>query len=122
VLYYRVLAGPVRDSASAAMLMDTLVAKRHKTGSSDWDIRSTPFTFLLDEFPTREAAEARMNELRELDIPSYIVEMPYTVGPPRYRLYSGAYSGPAEADVMRQLLRNTGLADTLVLRTGRITS
>jgi hypothetical protein len=63
-----------------------------------------------------------MNELHGLDIPSYIVEIPYTVGPPRYRLYSGAYSGPAEADVMRQLLRNTGLADTLVLRTGRISS
>ena len=122
VLYYRVLAGPVRDSASAAMLMDSLVARRHKTGSSAWDIRSTPFTFLLDEFATRDSAAARMAELRGLDIPAYIVEIPYTSGPARYRLYSGAYSGPAEADVMRQLLRNTGLADTLVLRTGRTSS
>jgi hypothetical protein len=122
VLYYRVLAGPVRDSASAAVLMDSLVARGHKTGSSEWDIRSTPYTFLLDEFATRDSAAARMNELRGLDIPAYVVEIPYTSGPPRYRLYSGAYSGPAEADVMRQLLRNTGLADTLVLRTGRTSS
>jgi cell division septation protein DedD len=121
-LYYRVLAGPVRDSAAAAVLMDSLVARRHKTGSSEWDIRSTPYTFLLDEFATRDSAEARMSELRGLDIPAYVVEIPYTAGPSRYRLYSGAYSGPAEAELMRQLLRNTGLADTLVLRTGRTSS
>jgi hypothetical protein len=122
VLHYRVLAGPVRDSAAAAVVMDSLVARGHKAGSSEWDIRSTPYTFLLDEFAVRDSAAARMNELRQLDIPSYIVEIPYSVGSPRYRLYSGAYSGPAEADVMRQLLQNIGLADTLVLRTGRTRS
>jgi hypothetical protein len=60
-----------------------------------------------------------MAQLSQLDIPSYVIEVPYTNGPPRYFLYSGAYSGAAEADVMRQLLRSAGLADTLVERTGR---
>jgi cell division septation protein DedD len=118
-IYYRVMAGPLRDSATAAAVMDTLIAHREKTGSSAYDIRSTPLTFLLGEFATREQAEARGDELRPLGIPSYTVELPYSAGPPTYRLYSGAYSGPAEADVMRQLLQSTGLADSLVLRTGR---
>jgi hypothetical protein len=118
-LYYRVMAGPLADSVTAAAALDTLVAHREKTGSNVYDIRSTPLTFLLGEFATREEAEARSAELAPLGIPSYVVELPYSAGPPRYRLYSGAYSGPAEADVMRQLLQSTGLADSLVLRTGR---
>jgi hypothetical protein len=118
VLNYRVMAGPVSDSATAVAILDTLLAKGHKMGSSEYDVRNTPLTFLLDEFETREQAAERMRELRRLDIPSYVVEVPYTSGPPRFRLYSGAYAGPAEADVMRQFLQNVGLADTLVLRTG----
>jgi hypothetical protein len=118
-LFYRVMAGPVRDSTTAAAVMDTLVARGEKTGRSEYDIRSTPLAFLLGEFGTREEATRRMSELLQLQIPSYVVEMPFTVGPSRYRLYSGAYAGPAEADVMRQLLQNTGLPDSLVLRTGR---
>src|SRR5690606_34010165 len=101
-------------SASAATIMDSLIAKGHKAGGSEWDIRSTPLSFLLGEFPTREAATRRMDELRRLGIPSYVIEMPYSSGPSRFRLYSGAYTGPAEADVMRQFLQNVGLADTLV--------
>jgi hypothetical protein len=118
-LYYRIMAGPVRDSATAASVMASLISKGHKTGGSEWDIRATPYAFLLGEYELREQADQRMAQLSQLDIPSYVIEVPYTNGPPRYFLYSGAYSGAAEADVMRQLLRSAGLADTLVERTGR---
>ncbi|MGH7555810.1 MAG: SPOR domain-containing protein, partial [Longimicrobiales bacterium] len=118
-LYYRVMAGPVTDSTAAANVMESLIRRGHKTGGSDWDIRATPYAFRLGEYELREQAEQRMKELQQLDIPSYVLEVPFTNGPPRYYLYSGAYSGPAEADVMRKLLRSAGLNETLVERTGR---
>jgi hypothetical protein len=118
-LYYRVMAGPVMDSTAAAQVMASLIRRGHKTGGSDWDIRATPYAFRLGEYELREQAEQRMKELQQLDIPSYVLEVPFTNGPPRYYLYSGAYSGPAEADVMRKLLRSAGLNETLVERTGR---
>lgn len=121
-LYYRVMAGPVGDSADAASVMQRLIARGLKTGGTEWDIRATPYAFLLGEYELREQAEQRAEQIHTLNIPAYVIEVPYTNGPPRYYLYAGAYSGAAEAEVMRQLLRNAGLATNLVERTGRSSS
>jgi hypothetical protein len=118
-LYYRVMAGPVQDSTTAASVMQNLIRRGLKSAGTEYDIRATPYAFLLGEYELREQAQQRMLQLRPLGIPSYIIEVPYTKGPPRYYLYSGAYAGAAEADVMRQMLRSAGLPDTLVERTGR---
>lgn len=115
---YRILAGPVRDSASAERAMEWLIENGHTTGRSEWSIRARPYAFLLGEYETREAAEQHKVQLGERRIPTYIIEAPYADAS-HYYLYAGAYSGAAEADVMRQLLRDEGLADSLVERTGR---
>lgn len=119
-IVYRVLAGPVRDSATAVRLMDWLVDNGHTTGRSEWGVRAQPYAFLLGEYDRRDEAEQRRAQLADRDIPSYILEMPDAdAAPARYFLYAGAYSGAAEAEVMRRLLRNEGLADSLVERKGR---
>jgi hypothetical protein len=122
VLYYRVMAGPVRDSVGAAALLQQLLAKGHKTGSTAWDIRITPLAFLLGVFDSRAAAMHRVVELASLRIPAYVLEVPYSSGVSRYHLYCGAYAGPAEADVMRQLLARAKLDANLVERVGRTPS
>lgn len=119
VIYFRVLAGPAADSASAAALLDRLVSQGHKSDADAWSIRPTRWAYHLGDFDTRDAAERRGAELVEHGIPTYAVEIPYTRGPSRYRLYAGAYEGPAQAEVMAQLLRSAGISATLVRRTGR---
>ncbi|MBX6362247.1 MAG: SPOR domain-containing protein [Gemmatimonadetes bacterium] len=120
-LRYQVLAGPVADSAGAAILMRRLLDAGIKTGASAFDIRSTRLAFALGEFEAREDALARSRQLATKKIPTYVVEVPYTSGPPHYRVYAGAFAGAAEADVMRPLLRGAGVPDSLVLRVGRST-
>jgi hypothetical protein len=122
VLYYRVLAGPVADSTAAAGLMARLIALGHKTGGSEWDIRNAPLAFDVGAFDTPESAEARADELAALNIPAYVLAVPYSSGQERYHVYSGAYAGPAEADVMRQVLADAGVSAHLVQRIGRSTS
>jgi hypothetical protein len=122
VLYYRVMAGPVRDSASAAAVLQKLVDDKRMTSATDWQIRNTPLAFLLGVYDTRAAAEQRVGELAAQRIPAYVLEVPYSNGGARYHLYCGAYSGPGEADVMRQLLGNAGLETNLVERVGRTPS
>jgi hypothetical protein len=122
VLYYRVLAGPVADSTAAAGLMARLIALGHKTGGSEWDIRNAPLAFDVGAFDTPESAEARADELAALNIPAYVLAVPYSSGQERYHVYSGAYAGPAEADVMRQVLADAGVSANLVQRIGRSTS
>ena len=117
-VFYHVMAGPVADSVSAYALRDTLIAHGHKTTPTPTDVRVNPYAFLVGEHEGREAAEEQIEELRRLDIPGYISQRAVA---PRYRVYVGGFAAPAESDVVRQLLRNAGIRDSLVTRTGSIT-
>ena len=119
VVYHRVLAGPTPDSGSAAVLMQQLITRGHKTGGSEWDIRNAPMAFEVGVFDTREDAQARVDHLAGDTIPAYVLEVPYSSGADRYHVYAGAYAGPAEADVLRQVLAGAGMPANLVQRIGR---
>jgi hypothetical protein len=119
VVYYRLLAGPAADTAAAWELMRRLVASRHKTDLDPWSIRPTVWAYNLGDFTTEAAAAARAAELLELRIPTYVIPVDYTSGPPRYRLFAGAYEGPAPAGVMAEQLREAGIDAQLVRREGR---
>jgi len=116
-LYYAVLAGPASDSAQAQAIVVRLLAAGLKTVSTPGDVRHTPLAFLLGEFATRREAEDRRAAAFRLGIPGYIIEARTEQGSV-YRLYAGAYAGRGESQVMRELLRNAGLPDTLVNRQG----
>jgi cell division septation protein DedD len=117
VLHYHVMAGPVADSAAALAVRDTLIARRVKTTSTPSDIRYTPLALLIGDYSARDAAEQQVAELRRLDIPAYLVIGAAADSAPLYRVFVGGFSGPAEADVARQLLRAAGVRDHLVNRT-----
>lgn len=118
-IYHRVLAGPAADLASAQALMRRLVDAGHKAAAEDWSLVPTRWAFHIGDFPTRDAARERGDELAAQGIPTYVVEIPYTAGPSRYRLYAGAYRSPAEAQVLADMLRRAGHDAELVERTGR---
>lgn len=117
-LYYHVMAGPVADSAAALALRDTLIRRGHKTAATPTDIRLTPLAFLIGDYSSDTTAFEQRDILLRLDIPSYVVRATAVDGQPVYRLYVGGFSTPAQAAIMRELLRNAGIRDTLVARTG----
>ena len=119
-VYYSVMAGPYADSVRADSVKQQLVGAGHKTVSLESDIPSTPLAFLLGEFDSRGAAEARRDEVRILEIPSYIITAMTPEGR-RFRVYAGGYRSSAEADFMRNMLRNVGVPDSLVSRVGSTT-
>src|SRR5262245_56477418 len=118
VLYYRVMAGPVADSMEANVLLRRLLENGQKTGSNPSDVRQAPLAFALGDYDSRFAAHQREREVASSSIPSYVVQIRTTDGRTRYRVYAGTYSGSAEADIMRRLLRAAGLPDSLVERVG----
>ena len=117
VVYYRVMAGPVNDSVAADSIIERLIAAGEKTVRTGTELQRTPLAFLVAEFENEGDARTRAEELRRLDIPTYVVPLAFP-GRERYRLYAGAYTGVADADVMRQLLRSAGVEDSLVTRVG----
>ncbi|MEO5511804.1 MAG: SPOR domain-containing protein [Longimicrobiales bacterium] len=118
VPYYHVFAGPLSDSSAAAQALDSLLVHKVKTGSAAGDVRQVPFSFLVDQFDSEGAARGRVAELQKIGIPTFVVAGSVH-GSDVWRVYGGAYSGLAEADVMRQLLKAAGVKDSLVTRTGR---
>lgn len=118
-VYYRVMAGPLADSASAATLMKALVREGAKTTADAWSIRPTPYSFLVGDYPTRAAALALRDSLARERIPTYIVPEPYSSGVLAYRVYAGAFEGPSLSVTMAEMLRKAGISPNLVRRTGR---
>lgn len=116
-LYYRVFAGPLPDSVVADSLLERMVRSGSKSARFGNEIHTTPLAFVVGEFEDQASARARQLELEQLDIPTYTVRLAQPDGD-RYRLYAGAYNGRGEADVMRQILRNAGVRDSLVTRVG----
>jgi hypothetical protein len=117
-VYYRLLAGPVMDREAGTALLQRLVDGGHKTAFDTWAVRPTEYAFHLGEYDARDDAVGRVASLADLEIPAYIVRIRYDPGPPRYRVYGGAFETAAEAEVMKELLENAELEARLVPRTG----
>lgn len=117
-VYYRLLAGPVTDADRGTALLQRLVDAGHKTAFDSWAVRPTEFAFLLGEYDSTEEAERRVAELGRLEIPAYVVRVRYQPGPPRWRVYGGAFETAAEGEVMRRMLEEADVEAQLVPRTG----
>ena len=121
-VFYRIMAGPMPDSASALLLRDTLVVKRIKTISSSWDVLNTPFAFLLGQYDERAEADTQCESAVRKGVPCYVLQNTGAEGEIQYNVYAGAYTGPGDAEFMRPILKSAGLPDNLVERTGSIRS
>lgn len=127
VLYFKVMAGILPDTASAFALRGRLVeagfispADARSDGPSTWSlIQLRPFTFAVNEFESRSDASAAAESLAGLGIPTYPASIPYSDGSERWRLYGGAYADTIHAEEMRQLLVDADLPAHLVVRVSR---
>jgi len=120
-VWYRVMAGPFADSASAAGVLDRLVERGLKRQAEEHDVRTTEWAYLLGEFASRGQAEQRVGAVEAGGVPAYVVTVEYTAGAPRYRVYAGAYETLQEAETMAAFLDSAGVTGhSLKRRTGTI--
>jgi hypothetical protein len=113
--WYRVVAGAYPDSVSAAALLDTLRAR----GTSDAGkavIERFPYALLLERDVPDTAVGTRVAKLQTRGLPVYaLLQSDKTA-----RVYVGAFKNPEEAGSLYDALRSSGIASTLVYRTGRV--
>jgi hypothetical protein len=117
ILYYRVFVGLASEPDSARALLRRVVERGFKDSSAASDVRHLAYAFDLGIFPDRGAAERRQRELLELGIPTYLVDVPTTVGT-RVRLYAGGYESAEDAQTLGATLSRNGIAAPLVERVG----
>jgi hypothetical protein len=123
VLYYKVMAGMLDDTAQAAALrkrlVDGHVASPDAAGGQSAIVQARPWAYDVGDFPTREAAEKQGSTLAARAIDTYAVPVPRTDGTETWTLYAGAYPDSARAEPMKKMLESAGLPARLVRRVGR---
>jgi len=113
--WFRVVAGAYPDSASAAALLDTLRAR----GTSDAGravIERFPYALLVERDVPDSAIGTRLAVFQSRGLPVYaLLQTDGTA-----RLYAGAFKAPAEATLLFDAMKTSGVPTSLVYRTGRV--
>lgn len=113
--WYRVVAGAYPDSAAAAALLDTLRAR----GTSDAGravIDRFPYALLVERDVPDSAVASRVSVYRTRGVPVYALLQSNGTA----RVYAGAFKTPEEATSLFDALKTSGVATSLVFRTGRV--
>lgn len=118
---WRLLVGPFGDSLAAEALF-SLVGDRLDDSSlqSEPALVDAPFSFPIDDLEDYDAARDVRDLLRAAGLPGHVLELERSDGSMLYRVYAGAFANRAEADFLRELLAQRGVAHgPLSRRVGR---
>ncbi len=123
VLYYKVMAGTLPDTAQASRLQQQLVYAKLVEASDAQEgtgslVQFTPLAFDLGEFPDRAAARAHADSLLRRQVPAYAVPLPGAGGGELWRVYGGAFRDSVSAEGMRRILSDRRIDARLVERVG----
>ena len=125
ILYFKVFAGPVGDTAAATRLREQLVAggavDPNDIAGATSLIKFNPFSFDLGDFPSEPEATSRAEVLAADSIPAYAVPVRFSDGNQRWRVYGGAFGDSIGAESMRGMLQEAGIEPRLVERVGEET-
>ena len=120
---YALVVGPAYSAAEANDLkgpLETAFALVVVEPES-WTVQAAPYSFFFGEYEGLGAANARVQELLDLSVPAFVLQVGYSAGATAFRVYGGAFSDEFEAAEMGQLLTEHALDDApLTERRGRL--
>ena len=120
---YALVVGPAYSAAEANDLkgpLETAFALVVVEPES-WTVQAAPYSFFFGEYEGLGPANARVQQLADLSVPAFVLQVTYSAGATAFRVYGGAFSDEFEAVEMGQLLTEHGLDDApLTERRGRL--
>lgn len=108
--YYRLLAGPFTDSASAA---PAIAASGLGAGGLH---RRVNWSFHLGEAADDRLVRTRSDELAAMGIPTFLVRVEFTDGRIAHRIQAGAFTDTRDASYLAVMLAEVGLGDAPLAR------
>ncbi len=120
---YALLVGPAQSAVEATRLRDPLATALAllNPDPEGWAVQDAPYSFFFGEYETLGEANGRAQELANLAIPAFVLQVTYAVGTEALRVYGGAFSDELQAGWMGRLLNESDLSDVpLIERRGRL--
>src|SRR5918999_340914 len=115
VRWFPLIGGAYPDSAGAAALLTTL--RQHGMLRTNWgQVKRRPLALLIHNRIGADTAGAVVTSFVERGLPVYALRQ----ADGSATLYAGAFETPAQATLLTEALRASGLTPTLVYRTGRV--
>ena len=120
---YALVVGPAYSEVEANNLKGPLETALVLivTDPESWTVQEAPYSFFLGEYEGLGPANVHVQELADLAVPAFVLQVTYSAGATAFRVYGGAFSDEFEAAEMGQLLTEHGLDDVpLTERRGRL--
>lgn len=121
--HYALMVGPAYNAAEANDLKVPLAEAFDllNPDPDSWSVLDAPYSFFLGEYETVEEANGRVQELANLSVPTFVLQVTYAAEPGALRVYGGAFSDEVQARGMGRLLRENDLGDApFTERRGRL--
>ncbi len=121
-LQYALVVGPAYSEVEATALKDPLERAfvLLNPDPESWTVREVPYSFFFGEFEGLELANTRVQDLADLGVPAFALQVAYSAGETAFRVYGGAFADEFEAAGMGQLLSENRLDFPLTERRGRL--
>lgn len=119
VIWYKVFAGALRDSAQAERLLASL-RRRQIVAESMGSVVRTPFALRVDSVPAQAAVSSKAREKVQALATRGIAAYALSQRDGSARLYAGAFETPEQSSLAATALRVAGLTPVLEYRTGRV--
>ncbi|MDQ3997023.1 MAG: hypothetical protein M3303_08385, partial [Gemmatimonadota bacterium] len=115
VRWFPLIGGAYPDSAGAAALLSTL--RQHGMLRTNWGaVKRRPLALMIHSRIGSDTVAKTVTEYVERGLPIYALRQ----ADGSATLYAGAFETPEQATLLAESLRASGLAPTLVYRTGRV--
>jgi hypothetical protein len=115
VRWFPLIGGAYADSAGAAALLTVL--RQHGMLRTNWGtVKRRPLALMVQARVGSDTAAAAVEAYVERGIPVYALRQ----ADGSAILYAGAFETPEQATLLAESLKASGLAPTLVYRTGRV--
>ena len=120
---YALVVGPAYSEVEANGLKGPLTTAFDllNPDPDSWRVQEAPYSFFFGEYESLGEANGRVEELADLSIPAYVLQVTYSAGASALRVYGGAFSDEFQAGEMGRLLNENDLGDMpLIERRGRL--
>jgi hypothetical protein len=120
---YALFVGPAYSAAEATDLRGPLAEALAllNPDPEGWAVQEAPYSFYFGEYDNLSEANGRVQQLSDVSVPAFVLQVTYPGGGVALRVYAGAFSDEVQAGGLGRHLNENSLGDVLLIeRRGRL--